>query len=52
MSIYKAVIDLIGVPPAGYDIIVWIVCAVILLYIITSAFSILAAIFNFASGKK
>lgn len=51
MSFYEALINLIGVPPAGYDIVVWVVCAVILLYLITSVFSILASVLQFVGGK-
>lgn len=51
MSVYAAVIALIGVPPAGYDIVVWVVCAVFLLYLVTSAFSIIAAVVSYIGGK-
>ena len=47
MSVYAAIVALIGTPPAGYDIVVWVVCAVLLLYLITSAFSILASFICF-----
>jgi hypothetical protein len=51
MSVYAAIVALIGTPPAGYDIVVWVVCAVLLLYLITSAFSILASFIGFIAGK-
>lgn len=51
MSVYEAVLDLIGTPPPGYDIVVWVVCAVILLYLITSAFSIIASIISYIGGR-
>lgn len=51
MSVYEAIVSLIGVPPAGYEIVVWVVCAVILLYLITSAFSIVASVINYIGGR-
>lgn len=51
MSVYEAIVSLIGEVPAGYDIIAWVVCAVILLYLITSAFSIIGSIINWIGGR-
>lgn len=43
MSVYEAVVALIGMPPPGYDIVVWVIASVIGLYLVTSAFSIISA---------
>lgn len=51
MSVYEAVVALVGLPPAGYDIVVWVVSAVICLYLITSAFSILASFVSSIFGR-
>lgn len=51
MSLYEAILNLIGTPPVGYDIIVWVVAAVFLLYLLCSAFSIVASVINFIAGR-
>lgn len=51
MSVYEAIVNLIGTPPAGYEIVVWVVCAVILLYLVTCAFSIVASVINYIGGR-
>lgn len=52
MSLTQAIIEIIGSPPAGYEIIVWVVAAQILLFLLTSAFSILGAILNWVGGRR
>lgn len=52
MSVCEAVIALVGDPPPGYDIVVWVCCCMILIYLITSAFSIVASIINWIGGKS
>lgn len=51
MSLYEAVLDLLGTPPAGYEIVVYVLCFVMLLYLVTCAFSIIAALLNYIGGK-
>lgn len=51
MSIIEAITDLIGAVPAGYDIVVWVVGSMILIYLLSCAFSIVGAIINWIGGK-
>lgn len=51
MSVYEAVIALVGDPPPGYDILVWIFAAIVLIFLITSAFNVLYALLKFISDR-
>lgn len=51
MSIYEAVLSLVGAAPAGYDILVWVFSAVLLIYLVCSAFSIVGSLVNWIAGK-
>ena len=51
MSLYEALLTLVGQPPAGYDIVVWVVAAVVLLYLLCSAFSIVASVISYIGGR-
>ena len=51
MSVYSALLSLIGDPPAGYDIVVWVVAAVFGLYLVCSAFSVIWALLSYIGGK-
>lgn len=51
MSVYEAVIQLIGEPPAGYDILVWVFSALFLFFLIRSVFSILHSVISYIGGK-
>lgn len=51
MSVYEAVLNLVGPIPAGYEVLVWVFAAVVLLYMLTSVFSIIASVVNWISGK-
>jgi len=51
MDVYEALISLVGTPPAGYEIIIWIMAAIITMYLVTCAMSILGAVINFISGR-
>lgn len=51
MSIIEAITELIGTPPPGYDIVVWIVASMILIYLLSCAFSIIGSIINWIGGK-
>lgn len=52
MSVYEALISLVGEPPAGYDILVWIFAAVVLLFLIRSAFSIISSVLDWIGGRR
>lgn len=51
MSVYAALLALIGDPPAGYDIVVWVVAAVFCLYLICSAFSVVWSVISHVGGR-
>lgn len=51
MSIYEAVLALVGPLPDGCEPLAWVVSAVILLYLMTSIFSILSNLFSFIGGR-
>lgn len=51
MSVYQALLDLVGPVPAGYEALAWTAAAVFLLYLIVSVFSILSSVIHFAGGK-
>ena len=52
MSIYEALTGLIGQPPPGYEIVVWVVCAVTFVYTVTCAFGIIGSVFKWIAGGK
>lgn len=51
MSIYEAVLSLVGDVPVGYEILAWIFSAIVLIYLLCSTFSIIGAVVNWISGK-
>ena len=51
MSVYEEILNLIGAPPPGYDILVWIAAALFFLYILASIISIFASLMRFTSGR-
>lgn len=51
MVVYEALIQLVGDPPAGYDILAWIMAAIVTFYLVTCAMSIIGAVINWISGK-
>lgn len=52
MQIYDAVIDLVGTPPAGYEILVWVFSALVMFFLVRSVFSIINSILNWVGGKR
>lgn len=42
---------LIGAPPAGYDFIEYIIAAVLLVFLIDAAISLVAAVFKWIGGQ-
>ncbi len=52
MSIYEELISLVGQPPAGYDILIWIFSAIVLLYLIRCVFGIISAVLNWVGGRS
>lgn len=52
MSVYEAMVTLIGEVPPGLEPVAWFVAAVITLYLIISAMSIVGAIVNAIGGRR
>lgn len=46
MFIIEAVTDLVGAIPTGYEIVGWIMASVILIFLASSCFSIIANMFK------
>ena len=42
---------LIGAPPAGYELIEYIIAAVLLVFLIDAAISLVAAVFKWVGGQ-
>lgn len=51
MSIYEALLSLVGDVPVGYEVLAWIMAAIVLLYLLCSVFSIVSCVVNWISGK-
>ena len=52
MSVYETLIHLIGQPPPGYEIIVWVVGAVTFLFMLNCAYTIVSSVFKWISGGR
>lgn len=50
-TIYDAVVDLVGIPPAGLEPLVYVMSCVFLLFLILSAFSFIGAVMKWIGGK-
>lgn len=51
MSVYEAILDLVGPIPDGYEVLVWVFAAIVLLYLLCSVFSIISSVINWISNK-
>ncbi len=51
MSVYEAVLELVGPIPAGYEVLAWIFGSLVLLYLLCSVFSVISAVLNWISGR-
>lgn len=51
MSIYESLIALVGEPPAGFEIIVWIMAAIVLIYLVRTVFSIISSVLSWVGGQ-
>lgn len=49
--LYEAVVNLIGEVPLGYEPLVYVACILILLWLLSTTFSILWQIINWIGGK-
>lgn len=50
-SIYEAVIALVGTPPAGYEVLVWVFSALVLFFLLRSVFGIINSLLTWVGGK-
>lgn len=51
MTIYDAMVELVGAVPAGYEIIAWMFAGAIFLFLIRSVFGILYSLFDWMGGR-
>lgn len=52
MGILEALTELVGDIPAGYDIVVWSLGCLVLLFLLKSVFGIIASVLNWVGGKR
>ena len=50
MSIYAALVDLVGEVPSGYEPVAWVCCSLVLLFLVRSAFGIIASVLRLGGG--
>lgn len=46
MSVYQALVNLVGDIPVGYEPVIYILAMVITIYLVVSAFSLIAGLFK------
>lgn len=51
MSVYEAIISLLGAVPAGYEGLAYAICGVILLFLVSQVMMILSSLVSFIGGK-
>lgn len=49
--LYEAVVNLIGAVPVGFEPLVYVGCILVLLWLLTSVFSILWSLLGWIGGK-
>lgn len=49
--LYEAVVNLLGPVPVGFEPLVYVLCVPILLWLLTSVFSILWSLLSWIGGK-
>lgn len=49
--LYEAVVDLIGEVPVGYEPLLYCACVLVLLWLLSSVFSILWSLIGWIGGK-
>lgn len=49
--LYEAVVNLIGDVPVGFEPLVYIACAVLLLWLLNTTFSIIFQVVNWIGGR-
>ena len=50
MSIYQAIEELIGAVPVGYEPLAYVVCAVILIFLLSNCFMLIGSIIKKLGG--
>lgn len=51
-TVLDAVVALVGPVPAGFEPVAWVVAAILFLFLVSSAFSILYALLNWIGGRR
>lgn len=49
--LYEALVNLIGDVPVGFEPLVYIACVLVLIWLLSSVFSILWSVLNWIGGK-
>lgn len=49
--LYEAVVNLIGPVPVGFEPLLYVACVLVLLWLLSSVFSILYAVLGWIGGK-
>lgn len=49
--LYEAVVNLLGPVPAGYEPLLYVACVLVLLWLLSSVFSILWSVIGWIGGK-
>lgn len=50
-TIYDALIELVGAPPAGLEPLIYCISCVVLLFLLLSAFSFIGAVIKWIGGR-
>lgn len=51
LSIYQAVLSLIGEAPVGFEFLPYVFSGMVLIYLLCSVFSIISSVINFIAGR-
>lgn len=51
ISLYDAVVEVVGTPPVGMEPLVYVICCVILLFLLSTAFRLIGEVLNWIGGK-
>lgn len=50
--LYEAVVNLIGVPPVGYEPLIYVLCIPVFLWLLSTVFSIFFTLVNWMEGRR
>lgn len=49
--IYEQLVELIGTPPAGLEPVIYVMAAIVLLFLVMSAMSLIGAVIKWIGGR-